>query len=116
MPEYECTTFDPYCLNDRPLRMDHLHIELPSVLNKRMVLGELDSTIVKRGTVNVELLEHYAYDTRTKRHISVRNSLKVRNLLPKILLIKNKSMTPQLLLVDFSWELNPQIDEPLNSS
>ncbi|VUZ53204.1 unnamed protein product [Hymenolepis diminuta] len=77
MPGYECNTFDPYCLNDRPLRMDHLHIELPAVLTKRLVLGELDSSIVKRGTVNVELLEHYAYDTCTKRHISVRNSLKL---------------------------------------
>ncbi|CDI98385.2 fibrillin [Echinococcus multilocularis] len=77
MPEYECNTFDPYCLKDRPLRIDHLHIELPSVLKKRIVLGELDSSVVKRGTVNVELLEHYAYDTRTKRHISVKNSLKL---------------------------------------
>ncbi|KAL5971131.1 Fibulin-2 [Taenia solium] len=76
MPEYECNTFDPYCLKDRPLRIDHLHIELPSVLKKRLVLGELDSSVVRRGTVNVELLEHYAYDTRTKRHISVKNSLK----------------------------------------
>ncbi|VDK34908.1 unnamed protein product [Taenia asiatica] len=69
--EYECNTLDPYCLKDRPLRIDHLHIELPSVLKKRLVLGELDSSVVRRGTVNVELLEHYAYDTRTKRHISL---------------------------------------------
>ncbi|KAM7535669.1 hypothetical protein Aperf_G00000091274 [Anoplocephala perfoliata] len=77
MAEYECNTFDPYCLKDRPLRMDHLHVELPAILTKRLVLGELDSSLVKRGTINIELLEHYAYDTRTKRHISVRNSLKL---------------------------------------
>ena len=80
MPEYECNTFDPHCLKDRPIQIDHLHIELPFVFIKRMILGEIDTSLVKRGTVNVELLEHYAFHTSTKRHISVKNSLKVRQL------------------------------------
>ncbi|VDD77609.1 unnamed protein product [Mesocestoides corti] len=77
LPQFDCNTSDPFCLKDRPLQIDHLHIELPAIVTGRMVLGEFDSSLVKRGTVNVELLEHFAYHTRTKRHISVKNSLKL---------------------------------------
>lgn len=99
MPEYECNSFDPHCLKDRPLRMDHLHIELPAIVTKRLVLGELDSSVVKHGTANIELLEHYAYDTRTKRHISVKNSLKVRECGTKILLLVVLLLTNLLAII-----------------
>ncbi len=78
MPQYECNSFDPSCLNDRPVRIDYHHIELPSILHRSMVLGEIDSTVVNRGTVNVELLEHFAHHMRTNAHIPVRTALKVK--------------------------------------